>query len=204
MEIIQYERVLTPGFAVARYGTYALYVLHSTFYVRTVQCSAVEKWPTQHHHHVLESQGLVGSQIPWWMVIVVVVVVVGGCGLAWERVGRKRHARIDWAAAEIFLFPKQWVGLVGCGVWVGGRGGGRGRGDAWKGMPAYVTSCLGGGEGTRLSIRQSEEGTNEGSGATSQLPHDHGAGSRVRGGPILSIHTNRTGLYRDMVKERSL
>lgn len=41
----------------------------------------------------------------------------------------------------------------------------------------------------------------KGPGATSQLPHDHGAGSRVSDLPILNIHSV---LYHDMVKEWSL
>jgi hypothetical protein len=51
VEIIQYVMSTCARLRRARCGTYTRYVLYSTFYVRTIQCSAVEKWPTQHHHH---------------------------------------------------------------------------------------------------------------------------------------------------------
>lgn len=56
VEIIQYVMSTSAWLCSARCGTYTRYVMYSTFYVRTIQCSAVEEWPTQHHDHILKSR----------------------------------------------------------------------------------------------------------------------------------------------------
>lgn len=87
-------------------------VLYISFDVRTVRCSAVEDWsPTQHHHHHVPKNRRGSSEVKFlggWM------VVVGGCGLAWERAGVRKHALIG--PQRIFSFSKAMGWVVGCAI----------------------------------------------------------------------------------------